>query len=138
MEPTGPGNLGCVMTVHDAPAVRSALLRYRVMAWVVGILLVVLVCVGVPLKYLAHSDTVVTWTGVPHGWLYMILLITAYDLGRRVNWPWLRLILIALAGTVPFLSFVAERYATKDVHARLAAVEQSTADPQPDEAPTAG
>ena len=68
----------------------------------VGILLlVVLVCVGVPLKYLAHSDTVVTWTGVPHGWLYMILLITAYDLGRRVNRPWLRLILIALAGTVP-------------------------------------
>ena len=52
----------------------------------------------------------------------MILLITAYDLGRRVNWPGLRLILIALAGTVPFLSFVAERYATKDVHRRLAEV----------------
>lgn len=110
------------MTAEDVPAVRSALLRYRVMAWVVGVLLVVLVCVGVPLKYFGHNDTVVMWTGVPHGWLYLLLLITAYDLGRRVNWPWLRLILIALAGTVPFLSFVAERYATKDVHARLAAV----------------
>ena len=112
------------MTAHDAPAVRSALLRYRVMAWVVGILLVVLVCVGVPLKYLAHSDTVVTWTGVPHGWLYMILLITAYDLGRRVKWPWMRLLLIALGGTVPFMSFVAEYYATKDVKHRLAAVQE--------------
>jgi hypothetical protein len=31
------------------------------------------------------------------------------------------LILIALAGTVPFLSFVAEHYATRDVRAKLAA-----------------
>ena len=51
----------------------------------------------------------------------MILLITAVDLGRRANWSWKRLILIALAGTIPFLSFVAERSATKDVRAKLAA-----------------
>jgi integral membrane protein len=98
---------------------RGALIRYRVMAYVVGVLLVVLVCVGVPLKYLGHDDTVVTWTGIPHGWLYMILIITAFDLGRRARWGWGRLILIALAGTVPFLSFVAEHYATKDVRAKL-------------------
>jgi integral membrane protein len=99
--------------------VRGALIRYRVMAYVVGCLLIVLVCVGVPLKYLADNDTVVTWSGIPHGWLYMILIITAFDLGRRARWGWGRLILIALAGTVPFLSFVAEHYATKDVRAKL-------------------
>jgi hypothetical protein len=33
------------------------------------------------------------------------------------------LILIALAGTIPFLSFVAEYYARKDVNRRLASVE---------------
>ena len=31
-----------------------------------------------------------------------------------------RLLLIALAGTIPFLSFVAERSATKDVRTKLA------------------
>ena len=103
------------------PAIQGALLRYRVMAYVVGILLVVLVLIGMPLKYFADNGSVVTWTGVPHGWLYMVLIITAYDLGRRVHWPWGRLILIALAGTIPFLSFVAERSATKDVRARMAA-----------------
>jgi hypothetical protein len=51
----------------------------------------------------------------------MVLIITAFDLGRRARWGWGRLILIALAGTVPFLSFVAEHYATKDVRAKLAA-----------------
>lgn len=102
---------------------RGALLRYRIMAYLVGVLLVILMCVGVPMRYIWHDDTVVTWTGMPHGWLYMILLITAFDLGRRAKWTWKRLILIALAGTVPFLSFVAERSATKDVRAKLAELE---------------
>lgn len=98
---------------------RGALIRYRVMAWLVGCLLIVLTLVGVPLKYLNDDDRVVTWTGIPHGWLYMILIITAFDLGRRARWGWGRVLLIALAGTVPFLSFVAEHYATRDVRAKL-------------------
>jgi integral membrane protein len=98
---------------------RNALLRYRVMAYLVGTLLVVLTCVGLPLKYGYGDDRVVLWTAIPHGWLYMVLLITAFDLGRRARWSWWRLILIALAGTIPFLSFVAERSATKDIRAKL-------------------
>lgn len=98
---------------------RNALLRYRVMAYLVGTLLVVLTCVGLPLKYGYGDDTVVLWTAIPHGWLYMILLLTAFDLGRRARWSWGRLLLIALAGTVPFLSFVAERSATRNVRAKL-------------------
>jgi integral membrane protein len=106
---------------------RAALIRYRIMAYVVGTLLVVLVCVGLPLKYLGGDDTVVLWTAIPHGWLYMVLLLTALDLGRRAKWSPLRLLLIALAGTVPFLSFVAERSATKDVRRKLADADQAAA-----------
>ena len=120
---------------EDLPKVQAALTRYRVMAWVVGVLLVVLVLIGVPMKYPwlwggggEGDGRVVTWTGIPHGWLYMVLLITAYDLSRRVGWSIKWVALIMLAGTVPFLSFVAEHYATKDVHARVAAAEsQATA-----------
>ncbi len=106
----------------DVAGVKGALLRYRIMAWVVGVLLAVLVLIGVPLKYLGGNGIVVTWTGVPHGWLYMILIITAYDLSRRVGWSIKWVLLIMLAGTIPFLSFVAEHYATKDVRAKLAAL----------------
>lgn len=112
----------------DVKSVRGALLRYRIMAYIVGVLLVVLICVGMPLRYLASDPnlndlgaSINGILGVGHGWLYMILLITAVDLGRRVRWGWKRLLGIALAGTVPFLSFVAERYATKDVKAKLGA-----------------
>lgn len=123
--------------IDPAAGIQGALTRYRVMAWVVGVLLIVLMLIGMPLKYLAHEDRVVAVTGVAHGWLYMLLLITAFDLGRRVRWPWWRLLVIALAGTVPFLSFVAERYATRDVRARFPrltdggpeATEQAPAEP---------
>lgn len=117
----------------DKTAVRSALMRYRVMAYLVGVLLIVLVCVGLPLKYVAYDPNLIALgarinavCGVAHGWLYLILLITAVDLGRRVHWTWRRLLAIALAGTVPFLSFVAERFATKDVREKLQRVEAET------------
>ena len=93
------------------------MLRYRVMAYVVGTLLIILVCIGMPLKYIWDNDTVVMYAGIAHGWLYMTLLITAFDLGRRARWSWKRLILIALAGTIPFLSFVAERTVTRKMRA---------------------
>lgn len=120
----------------DKTAIRGALTRYRVMAYVVGVLLVVLVCIGLPLKYLAWDPNlnelggrINMVTGIAHGWLYMILLITAVDLGRRVKWTWKRVIAIALAGTVPFLSFVAERSATKDVKRKLASMESVATSP---------
>ncbi|QDP94748.1 DUF3817 domain-containing protein [Microlunatus elymi] len=107
---------------------RGALIRYRVMAYVVGTLLIILMCIAVPLKYFAGDDRLVNVAGVAHGWLYMLLIISAIDLGRRAHWTWKRLLLIALAGTVPFLSFVAERSATKNVRAKLAAEEAEEAE----------
>ena len=84
----------------DEKGIRGALTRYRVMAWIVGILLVVLVCVGVPLKYLAGNDTVVTWTGIPHGWLYMIFLLMAFMLSRLARWPIGFTLVTLLCGTM--------------------------------------
>jgi len=100
--------------------VRNALIRYRVMAYVVGTMLVVLVCIGMPLKYIWHNDSVVTVAGIAHGWLYMVLIVTAIDLGRRARWSLWRILGIMLSGLVPFVTFVAEHYATKDVKAKLA------------------
>jgi integral membrane protein len=98
-----------------APATDGALLRYRVMAYVVGTLLVLLVCVAVPLKYWGDSPTLTTVLGVAHGYLYVTLLLTIADLWRSRRFPVVAVLLVALAGTVPFLSFVAERQVTARV-----------------------
>jgi integral membrane protein len=93
----------------------GALLRYRVMAYVVGTLLVLLVCVAVPLKYFGDEPTMTTVLGIAHGYLYMTLLLTIADLWRRRRFPLTAVLWVALAGTVPFLSFVAERAVTARV-----------------------
>ena len=113
------------VSTEDIPKVRAALIRYRVMAYTVGVLLILLTLFAVPMKYFANDDRWVTWFGVPHGYLYMLLIITAVDLGRRVRWSIRNVILIALAGTIPFLSFVAEHYARRDVNRRITECEPS-------------
>ncbi len=96
------------------------MLRYRVMAYVVGTLLIVLVCIGVPLKYLTEDGTdpqqvgewITTYLGIAHGWLYMIFLVTAAILARKARFPVGFAVLVLVLGTIPFLSFYGERKAT--------------------------
>lgn len=90
----------------------AALTRFRVMAYVTGVMLLVLVVVAMPLKYIWDSDTTMRIVGPTHGFLYMVYLVTAFDLAVRNKWSFTRTLLLLLAGVVPALSFVAERRAT--------------------------
>lgn len=92
-----------------------ALTRYRVMAWVVGCWLLLLVLVAMPLKYAADSPGLVKVVGPAHGFLYMVYLLATLDLARRAGWTPLKAVAVMLAGTVPLLSFVVERRITSEV-----------------------
>jgi len=100
------------------PAVRGALVRYRVIAWVVGVMLLLLVFVAMPLKYFADNPSAMNVIGPLHGFLYMVYLVATFDLFRRVRWSFPRLVLMALAGTIPFLSFYAERKTSHELLGR--------------------
>ncbi|TAK68658.1 MAG: DUF3817 domain-containing protein [Actinomycetota bacterium] len=101
---------------------RGALLRYRVMAWLTGVVLAVMtlaLCYSLTVSSLRETGLYsVGW--VAHGWLFVVYVVTALDLGFRLRWPLWRLILVALAGTVPFASFFAERWVSHRVEAQLA------------------
>lgn len=122
----------------------KALLRYRVMATVVGVLLVVLILVGVPLANFdgsgmwfvipstpelfpvgstAHEvgEAITEYLGVAHGWLYMLFLVTAFVLARQEQWDLPFTLVTLVSGTVPLLSFWAEHRATARVRAEHAA-----------------
>ncbi len=98
-------------------AIAQALLRYRVMATVVGVLLVLLFVVAVPLKYWAEMPTPVTILGTAHGWLYALFFLSAVDLALRAKWTLKGTVLTLVAGTVPFLSFLAEHTVTQKMRA---------------------
>jgi integral membrane protein len=97
--------------------VNGALLRYRIMAWIVGIMLL-LVTAATVVKYAADDPRWIGWVGPVHGFLYIVYLITTLDLAFRLRWSVLRAIVVCLAGTVPFLSFVAEHRVTQRVKAQ--------------------
>jgi integral membrane protein len=107
--------------------VKAALTRYRVMATIVGVLLVVLILIGVPLKYLAADgsgaqelgEAITSYLGVAHGWLYMIFLVMAALLARAARWSIPFTVTTLLAGTIPVVSFWAEHRATKAVRAQF-------------------
>ncbi len=112
-EPTTASRLPHALARRAGQGVPAALTRYRAMAWIVGILLIALVLVAVPIKYIAHVDEPVTVLGTLHGWLYFIFFLTACDLAVRARWTLKQTVLTVLAGTVPVLSFYAERVATR-------------------------
>jgi integral membrane protein len=87
---------------------KGALRRYQVLAYLVGIGLLVLTLVGVPLQYAAGHPGVVAVVGPIHGFLYIVYLATAYDLARRARFGFWRMAAMVCAGFLPFLAFVVE------------------------------
>jgi integral membrane protein len=118
-EPTTQSRLPRALARQVGKDVPAALTRYRVMAWIVGVLLVALVLVAVPVKYAAGVDGPVTVLGTLHGWLYFIFFLTACDLAVRARWSLRDTVLTVVAGTVPLLSFFAERVATRRTRSAL-------------------
>jgi integral membrane protein len=95
------------------PLSRGVLLRYRVMAFTTAVLLIVLVFVGIPLQVFSHRPGVVNVVGTMHGFLYIVYLVVAFDLTRRLDVAKWKMLLVLAAGTVPFCAFVAERKMTR-------------------------
>jgi integral membrane protein len=93
--------------------VSGALQRYRVIANVVGVVLVVFILVAVPVRYLAGQPRMSETISPIHGFLYVVYLAATVDLARRAGWSLRRTVGVMLAGTVPFVSFVVERRTTR-------------------------
>jgi integral membrane protein len=89
------------------------------MAIITGISLLILVFVIIPIRYIGGNETPSTYFSPFHGLMYFLYVLTAFDLVSRMRWGLGRLIKIMLAGCIPFLSFVAERRATREVEERL-------------------
>lgn len=101
---------------------KSVLTRYRVMAYVTGVLLVLLVC-GMIGKYalgMAAADDFTQVVSIAHGWLYVVYLIFAFDLGSKAKWPVKKQLWVLLAGTVPTAAFFVERRISRELEPRVA------------------
>jgi integral membrane protein len=122
--PSTPGTGG--LRIEDAEGVRPRLTFFKVMAFIVGIGLLVLLAEMV-LSYgfdLKGDENPLHWWPQPHGFVYMVYLVATALLGFKVGWSLTKMVLVMLAGCVPFLSFWVERRVAREVEAGLAAVRQ--------------
>ncbi|WP_189854379.1 DUF3817 domain-containing protein [Streptomyces poonensis] len=101
---------------------KSVLTRYRVMAYVTGVLLVLLT-LGMIGKYLLDIDAATDFTrvvSIAHGWLYVVYLVFAFDLGSKAKWPVAKQLWVLLAGTIPTAAFFVERRISRELEVEVA------------------
>jgi integral membrane protein len=110
----------------DVETVRRRLAFFKVMAFVVGVGLLLLV-IEMVLAYgfgMKGEENPLAWWPQPHGFIYMVYLVATALLGFKVGWSLTRMVLVMLAGCVPFLSFWVERKVARQVEGDLATVRQ--------------
>jgi integral membrane protein len=83
------------------------------MAYITGVVLIILCFVGIPLQVAAGNTVIVNDVGTLHGILYIIYVIAAYMLTRRLRLAIGPTVLVLLAGTIPILTFVVERWLSR-------------------------
>jgi integral membrane protein len=109
--------------LFDIHSVEGALARYRVVALIVSVLLVVLFGIGLPLHFAGNHNAVDAVVGTAHGvFFYPLYILLTLDLTRRLRMTPIQLILTVVAGTIPIASFYAERRTTAFVRDRQAAL----------------
>lgn len=87
----------------------AAINRYRVLAIVVGVMLLMVCFVGMPIRYIGGNGTPSAIISPIHGALYIVYLGVSFDLQRKLGWPLQKFLVMASAGLVPFLAFFVER-----------------------------
>jgi integral membrane protein len=85
---------------------------YRAMAYITGVLIIVLVFIGVPLGIWAHNQFIDMYVGIAHGYLYIAYVVIAFLLSQKLKMKVLSpgVFLLLLAGIVPIMTFVVERW----------------------------
>ena len=89
---------------------------YRIMALVVGSVLIVLTLFLISVRGLGNPEPTfyaAAWTA--HGYLFPVYVVATFMLSTKLKWSFGKTVLIMLAGTIPFMSFVTERRVANEV-----------------------
>ncbi len=90
----------------------SAILRFRIMAWIAGIMSLLLWFVYMPVKYLFDDPDLlskITWIPMFHGMpIYPLYVLAAIQFSFKARYSLPKMVGLILAGTLPVASLVAE------------------------------
>ena len=65
----------------------------------------ILLLIATPIKYLFHNDQYVQFLGMPHGILFILYIVLAFFIQKKMDWDNNALIIILLSSVIPFGTF---------------------------------
>lgn len=87
---------------------------FRITSFLEGLSYILLLFVGVPLKYLGQNDIIVKLLGMPHGVLFMAYLLIALLIRAKMNWDLKTTFVVLVASILPFGTFYINRKYLKE------------------------
>jgi integral membrane protein len=89
--------------------IKTALGRLRIVAFLEGISFLVLLCIAMPLKYMADTPGPVRIVGMAHGVLFIAYVFLLLQVALELRWKFSRAVLAFIASLVPFGTFYADK-----------------------------
>lgn len=94
---------------------KTPLGRFRLVAFIEGISFLVLVGIGMPLKYFAGRPEVVKHVGLIHGLLFLLFVALLVQVFFLYKWSLKKVVLAFISSLLPFGTFVLDWKLRKDV-----------------------
>jgi integral membrane protein len=114
----------------NGDTLRTAVLRYRVLAYITGVLIIIVVFAGVPLQIWDHNTIITNQVASVHGVLYIVYVVFAWMLATKLHMKPKPTVIMLLAGTIPVMTFIVERWITRRfINPALAALPAQPAQP---------
>ena len=85
------------------------LTTFRIVSYLEGISYLLLLGIGVPLKYIAENDSWVKALGMPHGMLFIAYIFLAIVIRSQKNWDTKTTVIVLLASVIPFGTFYVDK-----------------------------
>jgi integral membrane protein len=93
----------------------SSVGRLRVLGFIEGVSMVVLLFIAMPLKYMAGKPEMVSLVGSIHGGLFVLLCLYALYVGYEKGWNFWKTTVWILVGSIfPFGPFIVDHKLLKD------------------------
>jgi len=84
---------------------KGILKLFKITSFLEGLSYILLLFVGVPLKYMAGNSLVVKSLGMPHGLLFLAYVVLALFIRSRMKWDPKTTFIVLIASLLPFGTF---------------------------------
>ncbi len=89
-------------------SLKTQLGRLRLVSYAEGVSFLILLCIAMPLKYLAGKPEMVRVVGMAHGLLFILYILQVIQAKIEYNWSLKTMLLGIIASILPFGPFVAD------------------------------